>query len=125
MTGDATGAFIISLIGGILMLVSGAMSAFLDSICGATFAACGATGAGTTIMLISSLGLVASIPVLIGSFFISRSDMDSIRKGSMLTLIFGIIGLIFGVWGMMFLMIIGSILALVGGYMGYTLQPTA
>ncbi|MDN7013126.1 hypothetical protein FGW20_08740 [Methanoculleus sp. FWC-SCC3] len=125
MTGDATGAFIISLIGGILMLVSGVMSAFLGSICGATFAACGASGAGTTVMLVSSLGLISSIPVLIGSFFISRSDMDSVRKGSMLALIFGIIGLIFGVWGMMFLMIIGSILALVGGYMGYTLQPTS
>jgi len=121
MTGDATGAFIISLIGGMLMLVSGAMSAFLGSICGATFAACGATGAGTEIMLISSLGLISGIAVLIGSFFIRRSDMDSVRKGSMLTLIFGFIGLIFGVLGMGLLMIIGSILALVGGYMGYTL----
>jgi hypothetical protein len=124
MTGDSTGAFIVSLIGGILMLASGLFVAFLGSICGASLSVCGASGAGNTIKIIYSLGLISSIPVLIGSLFINKGDSDSLRKGSILVLIFGVLGLVFGAWGELLLMIIGSVLALIGGYMGYTLKPT-
>ncbi len=122
MTDDSTGAFIVSLIGGILMLISGLISAFLGAICGASMAAAGASGAGTTIVIISSFGLISSLIVLIGSFFIHKGDADSIHKGSMLVLIFGILGLILGALGLSPLMIIGSIAALIGGYMGFTLK---
>lgn len=106
------------------MLASGLFVAFLGSICGASLSVCGASGAGNTIKIIYSLGLISSIPVLIGSLFINKGDSDSLRKGSILVLIFGVLGLVFGAWGELLLMIIGSVLALIGGYMGYTLKPT-
>lgn len=93
--------FYLTLVGGILITIGGLGMAFLGAICGACFAGVGSiagkggTGlfGGSMIMLLMGLGFISGIIVLIGSFMIHKGDPGSVKKGSILTIIFSILGL--------------------------------
>ena len=116
-----TAAFVLSLIGGILYLLFGllvaAASAFIGSIAG--LAGLGVSGA--TIALIGSIGLISGILMIVGAAMINSSNKSRVRMGSILVLVFALVGALFTFGGL----VIGFIMALVGSILGLTWSPPA
>ena len=122
MTEKPTNAFILGLIGGILVLVGGIGNAVCGTICRSLMASI-SPSYGAAFALFMYMGLISGIAIIVGSVIMHNEDPASIRKGSIITLIFSVIALIFGVFPVLNpLSVIGAILAGVGGYLGYSAQ---
>lgn len=120
-------AFTLSLVAGILITIGGIATAVLGAFCGACIAGIAASqghtgagiGAGTLVLLLMSLGTLSGIVVIVGAMFIHRGSLDSIRNGSILVIIFSLLGLA----GLNPLSLIGMVIGLIGGIMGITWKP--
>jgi hypothetical protein len=115
-----TAAFVLSLIGGILYLLIGFAVAVLVGFLGllASFAI---PIAGFAIAIIGGIGLVSGILMIVGASMMNSSDVGRVRTGSVLVLIFLLVGALFTFGGA----VIGFLLALIGSILGLTWHPSA
>jgi len=116
-----TAAFVLSLIGGILILLGGIVGAIIGIIGGAAISIIPGFGwLGGLIVILGFLGLIFGIIVIIGAVMINSGEKDKVRTGSILVLIFSILSLFVGGTGGF---VIGFILGLVGSILGLTWKP--
>lgn len=118
MAEKPTAAFILSLIGAILILIEGLVISVFVSIIGA------AVGIfhhmfGGLVIVIGLAALSIGIVILIGAFMINSEDKSRVMTGSVLVLVLAIIGFFIG--GGFY---IGSILCIVGSILGLTWKPS-
>ncbi len=125
MSERPTAAFVLSLISGILILLTGILMLVAAGLIGSI-----SEGLipgmpyplellGSLIMVIGVIGLIFGIIVLVGASMIYSGEPSKVRIGSILVLIFSILSL-FIVGGGFF---IGFILGLIGGILGLTWKP--
>jgi hypothetical protein len=115
-----TAAFVLSLLGGIFIIIGGLIYAVIFSIIGGVFDVFGFGGLGGIITIIGVLGIVWGILVLVGAIMMNSEDKSKVRTGSILVLIFSILSW-FGAAGGI---IIGFLLGLIGSILGLTWNPS-
>lgn len=118
MAEKPTAAFILSLIGAVLILIQGLIIAVFASIIGAAIGIFHPMFGGLVI-IIGVAALSIGIIMLVGAFMINSEDKSRVMTGSILVLVLAIIG--FFVGGGFF---IGSILCIVGSILGLTWKPS-
>jgi len=117
-----TAAFVLSLIGGILILLGGIFGAIIGIIGGAAMSIVPGFGwLSGLIIALGILGLIFGIIVILGAVMINSGERGKVRTGSILVLIFSILSLFVGGTGGF---IIGFILSLVGSILGLTWKPS-
>jgi len=117
-----TAAFVLSLIGGIFILLGTFFYIFLFYYTVTITQFVGNKGdsyASLTLVVIGITGLTSSILVIVGANMINSGEVEKVRKGGILVLIFSIISLIPSYGGL----IIGFILSLIGGILALTWKP--
>ncbi|MCP8309494.1 MAG: hypothetical protein H3Z53_06535 [archaeon] len=120
MAEKPTAAYILSLIGAILILIGGILTAIAFAWLGTLFVGIpGLEWLGGLFLIIVVVQIIFGIIVLIGAMWINSTDRGKVRNGSIIVLIFSIIGLILGAG-----FFIGPILGLVGSILGLTWKPT-
>jgi len=117
MADKPTAAFVLSLIGGIFILIGGLSVIALGSFIGGLgFGFGGAYLAG-----IGVVGLICGLLTILGAVWINSGEQGKVRTGSILVLIFAILSLFFAAVGGFF---IGFLLALIGAILGLTWKPS-
>jgi MFS family permease len=122
-----TAAFILSLLGGIFILLGGALSAVIGAYCGALIGALepiapGASWLGALTFILMALGVIFGIIVIVGSIMIYQAVPSKVKTGSILVIIFSILSLfVAGSGGFL----VGLILGLIGGILGLVWKPPA
>jgi len=117
-----TAAFVLSLIGGILILLGGIFGAIIGIIGGAAMSIIPGFGwLSGLIIALGILGLIFGIIVILGAVMINSGERGKVRTGSILVLIFSILSLFVGGTGGF---IIGFILSLIGSILGLTWKPS-
>ncbi len=105
-------SFILSLIAGILILLSAIITAIFTTLLGGAITFIPIVGlVGLLVIAIGLLGVVFGALVLVGAFMINSGDFSRVRTGSILSIVSG--------GGF----IIGLILGIVGGVLGLTWKP--
>lgn len=119
MGSKPTAAFVLSLIGGVLIVICGLGYAVLGAVCGSIASmAPGGGGAGAAIFLYMALGLISGIIVIAGAVMINKAEPDKVKNGSILVILFSIVSLVSG--GGFY---IGAILGIIGGVLGLVWKP--
>jgi len=114
-----TAAFVLSLIGGVLIVICGLGYAVLGAICGSIASMSpGGGGAGAAIFIYMALGLISGVIVIAGAVMINKAEPDKVKKGSILVVVFSIVSLVSG--GGFY---IGAILGIIGGVLGLVWKP--
>jgi MFS family permease len=121
-----TAAFVLILIGGILILINAALFIYAGAIAEEAAKELDITGMypglaeiiGAALLTIGIVGLVFAILVIIGSVLVYSGVPGRVKAGSILAIVFGILSIIIG--GGIF---IGLILALIGGILGLRWKP--
>lgn len=122
MAEKPTAAFVLSLIGGILILLGGIYGAIIGIIGGAAISIVPGFGwLSGLIIALGILGLIFGIIVILGAVMINSGERGKVRTGSILVLIFSILSLFVGGTGGF---IIGFILSLIGSILGLTWKPS-
>lgn len=127
MSGRPTAAFVLSLISGILVLLTALLlfvaAGLLSSISGefSGMLPYPAELISTWVTIIGVVGLVFGILILVGALMIYSGEPRKVRTGSILVLILSILSL-FTTGGGFF---IGFVLGLIGGILGLTWKPPA
>ncbi len=117
-----TAAFVLSLIGGVFILLSGLAAALIFGFIGAGVAMVpGMAPLGGAIALMGFLGLIFGILVIVGAVMINSGVQNKVKTGSIVVLVFSILSL-FTVGGGF---LIGFILGLIGSILGLTWKPEA
>ncbi len=127
MSERPTAAFVLSLISGILVLLTGILmlvaAGLISSLGGGHM-----PGVpypleliGSLITVIGVVGLIFGILILVGATMIYSGEPSKVRIGSILVLIFSILSLLTVGGGFL----IGFILGLIGGILGLTWKPPA
>ncbi len=109
-----TAAFVLSLLAGIFYLIAGIAVAAIASI------ALLIPFAGGFIFAVGLIGLVSGILMIFGASMMNSEDKGRVRSGSILVLVFLLVGAIFTLGGIG----IGFILGLIGSILGLTWNPT-
>jgi len=113
-----TAAFVLSLIGGICYLVVGILlasaSAVLGSVAGSLV-----PGLGGVFVVFLSVGLVSGLLMLVGALRMRSNDKSRVRTGSVLVLVFTLVGALFTAGGL----IVGFFLGVAGSIMGLVWKP--
>ena len=116
-----TAAFVLSLIGGIFILLFGIIFGILPFLFGAVIAAIpGLGGIGGIIIVLGLLGIIYGILVIIGAVLIYTGDKGKVKIGGILVLLFSILSIFSPAFGGI---IIGFILGLVGGILALVWKP--
>lgn len=113
MSEKPTAAFILSLIGGIFILIGGLVIAAVGAI--VLFVPV----AGAAITAIGIFGLVCGLLTILGAIWINSGEKNKVRNGAILVLIFSILSW-FGAAGGF---IIGFLLGLIGSILALTWNP--
>jgi hypothetical protein len=110
---DMTAPFVLGLIGGIIVLIiSAIVGLVMAAFGGAIGSLLGAAGTGAAIgSLVGLWGVIVGIAIIIGSVLMRGKNA---KAGAILTLIFGILAFFTPGMGI----IVGPILAIVGGALG-------
>jgi hypothetical protein len=112
MADKPTAAFVLSLIGGIFIIIGALSYIAIGSVIGGLgFGFGGAALAG-----IGVFGLICGLLVILGEVWLNRGEQGKVRNGSILVLIFSILSF-FGAAGGFFL---GFLLGLIGAILGLT-----
>jgi hypothetical protein len=124
MAEKPTAAFILSLIGAVLIIINAFIIAVFTTVAGAILSTVGRTlGAflgrlGGLIFLIGIVGVVIGIIILVGAFMINSEDKTRVTTGSIIVIVFSVTSFLIGGG-----FIIGSILCIVGGVLGLAWSP--
>jgi MFS family permease len=121
-----TTAFVLILIGGILILINAVIFIYASTIAGEVVKKLNLTSmypgiaemVGTTLLVMGIIGLVFAVLVIIGSALVYSGVPGKVKAGSILGLVFGILSILIGGG-----FIIGPILALIGGILGLRWKP--
>lgn len=117
-----TAAFILSLIGSILIIIGGLVGAAIGAVGGTAVGMIpGFSWLGGLIIILGVLGFIFGIIALIGAIMINSGEKGKVRTGSILVLVFSILSLFVGGTGGF---IIGFILGLIGSILGLTWKPS-
>jgi Family of unknown function (DUF6114) len=110
-------AFVLSLIGGIFILLGGLADAAIYALVGgAVFALL--PGLGVLFLVLAVVGLLIGLLTIVGAVML-RSKPESAHTWGILIIVFSVISLVTGGGGF----IIGFILALIGGILALTWKP--
>ena len=120
MAEKPTAAFVLSLIGGIFILLGGALIAAIAGIAGGIFSMVGFGDFGLGLAIVGALGLVFGLIIIIGGVMMYMKPQQHVMWGA-IVLILAIVSIPFSLAGF----IIGFILALVGGILGLVFKPQA
>jgi hypothetical protein len=121
MAEKPTAAFVLSLIGGIFILLFGIIFGIIPFLFGAVIAAIpGIGGIGGIIIVLGLLGIIYGILVIIGAALIYTGDKGKVKIGGILVLLFSILSIFSPAFGGI---IIGFILGLVGGILALVWKP--
>jgi hypothetical protein len=127
MAEKPTAAFVLSLIGAILILIDGLLIAIAFSMLGGLsfmidsslmMPGLGLEWLGGMFLIIAAVAIILGVLTIIGAIMMNTTNKDKVRTGSILVLVFSIISLIGGGG-----FIIGFILCLVGSILGLTWKP--
>lgn len=121
MAEKPTAAFILSLIGGIVYLLTGLIIAAASTFIGSLASFGGLGMVGVAVAAVGAVGIISGIIMVVGSVMMNSSERSKVRTGAILVLVLAIIGAIFTVGGF----VIGFILALIGSILGLTWKPAA
>jgi len=119
MADKPTTAFVLSLIGGIFIILGGLVYMVVFSILGGLFSFLGFAGLGIGLVALGALGLIWGILVIVGATMMNSGNPARVRTGSILVLIFSILSW-FGAIGGFFL---GFLLGLIGAILGLAWKP--
>lgn len=119
MAEKPTAAFVLSLIGGIFILLGGALIAALAATFGGLFNLVGLGDFGLGVALLGSLGLVFGLIIIIGGVMMYMKPQQHVMWGA-IVLILSIVSFPFSIGGFF----IGFILALIGGILGLVFKPS-
>lgn len=117
MSEKPTAAFVLSLIGGILILLDGLWVAFITSAIGAAMPMFFSFGLGLA-LAIGILGIIFGLIIIYGSFQINSGEPGKVRTWGIVVLILSIISIITGGG-----FILGLILGLIGGILALVWKP--
>ncbi len=116
MADKPTAAFVLSLIGGIF-IVLGCIPYFAAG----SFVGSLGFGVGASVLAgFGVFGLICGLLTILGAVWINSGEKDKVRNGSILVLIFSIVSWI-GAFGGYF---IGFLLGLIGAILGLTWKPS-
>ncbi|MEM1583633.1 MAG: hypothetical protein QXF28_03445 [Nitrososphaerota archaeon] len=114
-----TAAFVLSLIGGILILLGSIVTAIFAGIFGGAMMIVPFLGGlGALVIAMGILGIIFGIIILIGAIMVNSSNPSRVRTGSIIVLVFSILSLLSGGG-----FIVGFILALIGSILGLVWKP--
>lgn len=117
-----TAAFVLSLLGGIFIMIAGLIVAVATAIIGVLAWALipGVGGAiGGLVMALGALGLVFGILIIIGAVQINTGEPGRVRTWSVVVIVLSVLSLFVCGGGF----VVGFILALIGGILGLTWSP--
>ncbi len=120
MAEKPTAAFVLSLIGGIFILLGGALIAAIAGMFSGAFSMLGFGDFGLGVALLGSLGLIFGLIIIIGGVMMYVRPQQHVMWG-VIVLVLSIVSIPFSLAGF----IIGFILALVGGILGLVFKPQA
>jgi MFS family permease len=109
-----TAAFVLLLIGGILIVIGGFVVVAVGGLIPIPLI-------GGLVAILGILGIVCGVLVIVGAVMVNSGEPGKVKTGSILGLIFGILSLFVAVGGFF----IGFILCLVGGVLGLAWKPEA
>ncbi len=115
-----TAAFVLSLIGGIFVLIEGIIIAAAVSFIAGSFAVVGFLFAAGIAAAVGVVYLIFGVIMIYGAVMINSGEPGRVRTGSILVLIFAIISLV-GLGGFF----LGFLLGLIGAILGLTWKPSA
>jgi|SRR5438105_3417329 len=116
-----TAAMVLSLIGGICVILGGALIAFVGSLVSSFgYLANGGTTGGTLVTAFGVVGIIMGLIMIIGGFMM-YSKPGSAKMWGVIILILSILSWITAIGGL----VIGFILGLVGGIMAIVYKPSA
>lgn len=114
-----SGAYILSLIGGILILISGLVTAILAGIVG-SYALNVIPGAAVLVIVLGVIGLLIGIGVVyLATKLKSNPQRSAVSSNGLVILILAVVSLFVGGGGFY----IGAILAIVGGVLAMVWKP--
>ena len=115
MADKPTAAFVLSLIGGIFIVIGGLVYIGLGSAIGSLGFGLG----GSIVAAVGVFGLICGLLTILGAVWINSGEKDKIRNGAILVLVFSILSWV-GSFGGFF---IGFLLGLIGAILGLTWNP--
>ncbi len=120
MAEKPTAAFVLSLIGGIFILLVGALIAAVFATLGGLLGGFGLGNFGLGMALLGTIGLIVGLIIIIAAAMLYMKPQQHVIWG-VLILILSIVSIPFAFGGF----IIGFILALIGGILGIVFKPQA
>jgi len=117
MSEKPTAAFVLSLIAGILVLLTGIILAFAGGLAAMLLPFGEVVG---LVIALAAVNVVLGILIIVGAIFINSGEPGKVKTGSILVLVLSIISLFAGGGGFF----IGFILGLIGGILGLRWRPT-
>lgn len=120
MAEKPTAAFVLSLIGGIFILLVGALIAAVFATLGGLLGGFGLGDFGMGMALLGTVGLIVGLIIIVAAAMLYMRPQQHVIWG-VLILILAIVSIPFAFGGF----IIGFILALVGGILGIVFKPQA
>jgi len=121
MSDKPTAAMVLSLIGGICVIIGGAFIAFVGSLVSSFgYLANGGTTGGTIVTVFGVVGIIMGLIMVVGGFMM-YSKPSSAKMWGVIVLILSILSWVTAVGGL----VIGFILALVGGILAIVYKPSA
>lgn len=119
MAEKPTAAFVLSLIGGVFILINGILMALIAFVGGTALSLIPGLGfIGGIVIAVGAVGLVLGILIIIGAIQINSGEPGKVRTWSIVVLVLSIISLFIGGG-----FIIGFVLGLVGGILGLVWKP--
>ncbi len=118
MADKPTAAMVLSLIGGIFVIIGGAFIAFVGSLIGSLNVS-GAASASSTALGLGVVGIIMGLIMIVGAFMM-YSKPTSAKMWGVIVLILAIISWVTAVGGLF----IGFLLGLIGGILALTFKPT-
>ena len=116
-----TAAMVLSLIGGICVILGGAFIAFVGSLVSSFgYLANGGTSGGATVTAFGVVGIIMGLIMIAGSFML-YSKPTSAKMWGIIILILSILSWVTAVGGL----VIGFILGLIGGILAIMYKPSA
>ncbi|MGC9149119.1 MAG: hypothetical protein ACP5GI_06745 [Sulfolobales archaeon] len=117
MSEKPTAAFVLSLIAGILVLLTGIILAVAGGLVAMMLPIGKVVG---LVIALAAVNVVLGILIIVGAVFINSGEPGKVKTGSILVLVLSIISLFVGGGGFF----IGFILGLIGGILGLRWRPT-
>jgi hypothetical protein len=120
MAGDKpTAAFVLSLIGGIFVLLGGIALAVLGSLFAVILSLAGMGGVAAYVTILGAIGAISGIIMIVGGVMMYSKPQTHTMWGAII-LVLAILSIFTAIWGFF----LGFILGLIGGILGLAFKPS-